>query len=135
MQIMHKDGKIALSPIQDKEYENGFSLLIKESGLYNLNNIRIEVCPASTQDGENNFIAVLPLIFRQCFKDDVIENMGRKVNKQSLNKQGLKDDRIISVIDQHGTAAFIGSRGILAKRELPELNDCNECSLIVVSNI
>jgi tRNA(Ile)-lysidine synthase len=130
VQIKHKNGKIALSPVQDKDCESGFSLLIKESGLYNLNNIRIEVCPASAQDGENSFIAALPLVFRQCFKDDIIENTGRKINKQ-----GLKDNPIISVVDKQGIAAFIGSKGILAKRELPEPYNCNECSLIVVSNI
>jgi hypothetical protein len=128
VQIQHKDGKIALSLIRDKDCESGFSLLIKEKGLYNLNNIQIEVCQASAQDGENSFTAVLPLVFRQYFKDDVIENIGKKVNKQSL-----KNDRIISVVDKQGIAALIGSNGILAKRELPELYNCNEFNLIVVS--
>jgi tRNA(Ile)-lysidine synthase len=49
LDVKQKDGKVILSAKKKDFSESGFSLLIKEPGLYNLNNIAIEVRP--TGDG------------------------------------------------------------------------------------
>jgi tRNA(Ile)-lysidine synthase len=49
--LMREDGKVALSPKNRDFSESGFSLLIKEPGLYNLNNISIEARPNPADNG------------------------------------------------------------------------------------
>jgi tRNA(Ile)-lysidine synthase len=49
--LRRKGGKIALSPKNRDFSESGFSLLIKEPGLYNLNNISIEMRPNPADNG------------------------------------------------------------------------------------
>ena len=54
--LKREGGKVALSPKNRDFYENGFSLLIKEPGLYNLNNISIEVRSAGGGPAESGFV-------------------------------------------------------------------------------
>jgi tRNA(Ile)-lysidine synthase len=56
LEVEQKDGKVILSAKKKDFSESGFSLLIKEPGLYNLNNITIEVRP--TGDGHVFFVTV-----------------------------------------------------------------------------
>jgi tRNA(Ile)-lysidine synthase len=56
LNVSQKDGKVVLSAKKKDFSERGFSLLIKEPGLYNLNNIAIEVRP--TGDGYVFFVTV-----------------------------------------------------------------------------
>jgi tRNA(Ile)-lysidine synthase len=58
LDVRQKDGKVVLSAKKKDLSESGFSLLIKEPGLYNLNNITIEVRP--TGDGHVFFVTVRP---------------------------------------------------------------------------
>jgi tRNA(Ile)-lysidine synthase len=56
LDVKQKDGKVSLSAKKKEFSESGFSLLIKEPGLYNLNNIAIEVRP--TGDGHIFYVKV-----------------------------------------------------------------------------
>jgi tRNA(Ile)-lysidine synthase len=56
LELKKKDGKVVLSAKKKDFSERGFSLLIKEPGLYNLNNIAIEVRP--TGDGHVFFVTI-----------------------------------------------------------------------------
>jgi hypothetical protein len=106
-----------LSPVRRDFSENGFSLLIKEPGLYNLNGISIEVRPFSGSDGKNGFFAVLPLVFRQSFNDDSLVFQGRKIKKRDLTENWLA-----AAEDMLGIAAFIGKAGVLFARDaFPEI--------------
>jgi tRNA(Ile)-lysidine synthase len=49
--LKREGGKVALSPKNRDFYESSFSLLIKEPGLYNLNNISIEVRQCLAEGG------------------------------------------------------------------------------------
>jgi len=118
LKVRQKNGEIVMSSVKKDNFsEAGFSLLIKEPGLYNLNNINIEVFSASAEETcasiSSVFFAGLPLLLRPCFNSDFIENNGRKVKKRDLTGSRL------TCADSFGTAAFIGSNGVLAKRELP----------------
>jgi tRNA(Ile)-lysidine synthase len=75
------EGKISLFLAKKSPRETGFSLLIKEPGLYNLNNISIEV---SGNEGNEGFLAALPLVFRRSvtegrIKDEVTESTGEQI--------------------------------------------------------
>jgi len=111
-------GKIVLSVKKNSVCESGFSLLIKEPGLYNLKKISVEVYPPEAltqfdrQSGGNGFFAVLPLVFRQPLKDDFLFSGGRKISCRAAAA-------FLSAIDALGVAAFIGSKGILFARDLP----------------
>jgi tRNA(Ile)-lysidine synthase len=54
--LRREGGKVALSPKNRDFSESAFSLLIKEPGLYNLNNISIEVRPAGDGPGKNGYV-------------------------------------------------------------------------------
>jgi tRNA(Ile)-lysidine synthase len=54
--LRREGGKVALSPKNRDFSESGFSLLIKEPGLYNLNNISIEVRPVGDDSAKNGFV-------------------------------------------------------------------------------
>jgi len=51
LKVRRGSGKVTLSGKKNEFSESGFSLLIKEPGLYNLNNISIEAGPCSKEDG------------------------------------------------------------------------------------
>jgi tRNA(Ile)-lysidine synthase len=58
--LLRRDGgKVALSPKNRDFSESSFSLLIKEPGLYNLNNISIEVRPAGDGSAKNGFVILV----------------------------------------------------------------------------
>jgi tRNA(Ile)-lysidine synthase len=54
--LKREGGKVALSPKKGDFSESGFSLLIKEPGLYNLNNISVEVRPAGDGPANKGFV-------------------------------------------------------------------------------
>jgi len=118
LKVSQENGEIVLSAVKKgNSSETGFSLLIKEPGLYNLYNINIEIASISAEKTcaaiSSGFYTGLPLLLRPCFNSDFIENNGRKVKKRDLTGSRL------TCADSFGTAAFIGSNGVLAKRELP----------------
>ncbi|MDR1840295.1 MAG: tRNA lysidine(34) synthetase TilS [Treponema sp.] len=117
LRVRHEGEKVALSPVRKDFSETGFSLLIKEPGLYNLINrrINIEVRQFSAQNADSGFFACLPLIFRRTFKDDFLVSRGKKVKKRDLAER-----RLVSAVDRLGTAAFIGSQGLLFARDIPQ---------------
>jgi len=132
LKVVHENGKIVMSAVKKNNYsETGFSLLIKEPGLYNLYNINIEIASVSAEKTcaaiSSAFFSGLPLLLRPCFNGDFIENNGRKVRKKDL-----KGSRLVCA-DSFGTAAFIGSKGILAKRELPLNYNENEFFAVKIS--
>jgi tRNA(Ile)-lysidine synthase len=129
LRVRRKNGVIVLSPIRRDFSESGFSLLIKEPGLYNLNNIGIEVRPFYEHDGKNGFFAALPLVFRQSYKSDILVNRGKKIRRRTL-----AESRIVSAEDMMGIAAFTGRTGVLAKRDmLPETYN-GQVYLVTVNN-
>jgi len=115
LRIRHRRGKVALSLARKDFSETGFSLLIKEPGLYNLNRISVEVCPFSAQNDNGGFFSCLPLVFRRSFKDDFLVSRGKKIKKRDLAGR-----RLISAVDRFGTAAFIGPEGLFARDTPPE---------------
>jgi tRNA(Ile)-lysidine synthase len=110
LRVRREGGKLVLSLKKKEYYERGFSLLIKEPGLYNLKYISIEVCPLPAQNEEGAFAAALPLVFRRSFKDDFLTVKGKKIH-------GDLKDRQICALDVFGTAAFIGPCGLAAARD------------------
>jgi tRNA(Ile)-lysidine synthase len=115
--LVRKDDKrVAISASVKRLSESGFSLLIKEPGLYNLMNIGLEVRLLSApheRNGDTHFYAGLPLVFRRCCNDDFLVSRGRKITRRDLAEAR------VSAADGMGTAAFIGGKGLLAGRELP----------------
>jgi tRNA(Ile)-lysidine synthase len=112
MELRVRGDAVAAFPRRRRIYMEGFSLLIKEPGVYTLKGLRIEVCPASSQNrgGKNAFTAELPLVFRKALGDDCILYRGRKRRPAKLpNRQVPPEDReIITAEDAGGPAAFIG---------------------------
>ena len=116
LRVRREGEKIALSIVRKDYSETGFSLLIKEPGLYNLNNrrISIEVSSFSAQNADSGFLACLPLVFRRTFKDDFLVSRGKKIKRRDLAER-----RLVSAVDRFGTAAFVGPQGILFVRDTP----------------
>jgi tRNA(Ile)-lysidine synthase len=94
--------------------ETGFSLLIKEPGIYKLDLCpRIEtstltVCPLSA--GLGGFIAALPLVLRPAYNDDFIVRVDRRLSLKDLRGSLPKSRRAVPVtaaLDSQGVAAFI----------------------------
>jgi tRNA(Ile)-lysidine synthase len=117
LQIKHENEKVILRSARNNLCETGFSLLIKEPGLYNLNRIGIEVTPYSTESedvkqGFASFYTCLPLVFRPCFKDDFPVNNEKKTVRRKLGR------KVISVADKFGTAAFICNTEIIFGRDI-----------------
>jgi len=100
----------ALAPVFS---ERGFSLLIKEPGLYTLKRISIKVCRDTQRPGNGGFFACLPLVFRRSFNDDFLVCEGKKITRR-----GLKGN-LISAVDRLGTAAFTGRSKVLFARDSP----------------
>jgi tRNA(Ile)-lysidine synthase len=76
--------KFQISLKKNTVYENGFSLLIKEPGLYTLKNIMIEVFPYMGQDKRGGFCTGLPVAIRGSYsglKDSLtIHDMPREAD-------------------------------------------------------
>jgi tRNA(Ile)-lysidine synthase len=116
LRVEKDEKRVVISASAKRLSESGFSLLIKETGLYNLMNIGVEVCLLSAPYERSRdvcFYAGLPLVFRLSCKDDFLVSKGRKIERRDLAKAA------ISAVDRMGTAAFIGEKGLLAGRELP----------------
>jgi tRNA(Ile)-lysidine synthase len=123
MKVCKQGRQVVITALKNSLCESGFSLLIKEPGFYNLKSIAIEVRPVFTQDahqqcGADGFYACLPLVFRQSFKDDFLVSKGKKIRRRDLVNASKMQGRICAA-DRMGTAAFIGSKGLLAVRDLP----------------
>ncbi|MDR2596890.1 MAG: tRNA lysidine(34) synthetase TilS [Treponema sp.] len=133
--VKQENGKVILSEVKrESPSESGFSLLIKEPGLYNLYNIDIEVISVTAEKTSsvisNGFYAGLPLLLRPCFNSDFIENNGRKVKKRDFTGR-----KIICAVDRFGTAAFLGLKRILSKRELKlNYNEVNFFAVKILYN-
>jgi len=149
--LCQKDGKIVLSVKKSGFSERGFSLLIKEPGLYNLKKVSIEVLE-SRESGvpapqEGRFFAALPLVFRRSFKDDFLVCKGKKTTRRNLAKNTVSAIKtadtspigdienaaylLISAIDRFGTAAFISEGGVLFGRDKPQ--ECDGSAFYFVS--
>jgi tRNA(Ile)-lysidine synthase len=106
-----------------KVSERGFSLLIKAPGFYNLKRVTIEVRAGAvgSTGGETPgaFCALLPLVLRPANTGDRIVRGGRKTAPGDAAK-GRGRERMASAVDRRGTAAFIGTHGLLLAREFPE---------------
>jgi tRNA(Ile)-lysidine synthase len=123
--IERRQGLIILSP-KRRSWEEGFSLLIKEPGLYKLKGIVIE-CTSSPPPGKGSFSAALPLALRRRFKDDTIRRRAYKEpgagSGGPLGPPPGFQYTCISALDAEGVAAFIGGErgtagfGIIASRE------------------
>jgi tRNA(Ile)-lysidine synthase len=90
------------------EYEAGFSRLIKAPGRYKLKGFMIET--ARPGEGKQGFFALLPLVIRRNFHDDVMIVKGRKRSvKKALDRIPRSEyTDIINIGDAEGTAAVIG---------------------------
>jgi tRNA(Ile)-lysidine synthase len=125
LRVRREGGKLVLALKKKEYYERGFSLLIKEPGLYNLKYISIEVRPLTARDEEGAFAAALPLVFRRSFKDDFLTVNGKKI-------RGNLKDRQVCALDVFGAAAFIGPCGLAAARD--NLNGGELFSVRISSN-
>ncbi|MDR3020218.1 MAG: tRNA lysidine(34) synthetase TilS [Treponema sp.] len=130
VRVKIKDDKVVLFPgrgFKGGVSESGFSLLIKEAGLYTLKRTGIEVRAVSAMNSADSggFFASLPLVFRRSFKGDFVENSGRKIRKRDLpSGGGFPKSKFVSAVDRFGTAAFIGSGGLLfARDKITETDD------------
>ena len=113
LRIKRDGGRVLLLGKRDDIFERGFSLLIKEPGLYTLKRTTIEVSPFIDSGNSVGFCASLPIVFRPCFKDDSLVTAGRTIKPKDLVKSRK---RLISAADRFGIAAFIRAGEILAKR-------------------
>ena len=107
-----ESGKILLRRTRNNSSETGFSLLINEPGLYNLNSIGIKILPYSQEmeglkQSFNCFYAGLPLVLRQSFNDDFLVSKGKKVTRGECASLKIQGGSVISAVDMCGTAAFI----------------------------
>jgi tRNA(Ile)-lysidine synthase len=115
--VERRRGLIVLSS-KKHIWEEGFSLLIKEPGLYKLKELVIE-CTSFPQPGKETFSAALPLVMRRCFKDDVIRRRvhGEPGPGERKTAEGFLGFRpgfqytCISALDAEGVTAFIGGDG------------------------
>jgi tRNA(Ile)-lysidine synthase len=110
--------RVILSPPRRKTGEAGFSLLIKEPGLYKLGGAGLEVVPAlqSGSPAGKGFYAVLPLLVRRCFTGDRLLRRGGKTGPAAL---GTAVSGALCALDARGIAAFINPApgGALLERE------------------
>jgi len=119
-----RDGFVTLRPVTRKPGERGFSLLIKEAGLYTLKanvsglkkDLRINagVSPDREKPFSGTvFSAGFPLVFRNHSKGDCIVRGGHKRRfsdiLDSVARSGYTG--IITVCDAEGPVAFVASGG------------------------
>jgi tRNA(Ile)-lysidine synthase len=104
--------------------ERGFSLLIKEPGIYKLKWLRIQAFPGETVEppspgGTAGFFACPPVALRRCYPGDVVVRRGRSCRGAEIAGDATC---LIAVEDALGLAAFIagardGSVTVLAGEE------------------
>jgi tRNA(Ile)-lysidine synthase len=105
--ILKKDaGRITLN--LPRIGETGFSLLIKEPGIYKLKGLGIRAL-SERNTGAAGFFAVPPLVIRKNYPEDYIIQGGRKRRgAESVRKAGLPVFGLITAEDSRGPVAFIG---------------------------
>jgi tRNA(Ile)-lysidine synthase len=122
LRVSRNGGHVQLSPEKDRAAEQGFALLIKEPGLYTLKKAAVEARSCfnygENAGGGEGFFALLPLVLRFACKGDCLVRNGRKITPRDLAK-GPERGRLLSAVDRLGTAAFIGPKGLLLRRESP----------------
>jgi tRNA(Ile)-lysidine synthase len=112
---LRKDAQHIMILAVEKDEDSGFCLLIKAPGSYNLKGIAVEVADVHPADyhpvdcHQNVFFSLLPLVFRPCFGE-----FPRAVTTAPPAITGLA---AIVAEDFLGTAAFIGTDGLLQCRE------------------
>jgi tRNA(Ile)-lysidine synthase len=105
-----KSGMVIISGEKSGASQEGFSLLIKEPGLYKLNSVAFEVLSvspaASGKDGGVGFFVTLPFVLRRSLKSDGIIKAGRRIRAADFGK-AVSTGMLISAVDREGIAAFI----------------------------
>ncbi|GHU88049.1 hypothetical protein FACS189476_04490 [Spirochaetia bacterium] len=121
-----KGPNIVIEPGKNEVWEAGFSLLIKEQGIYKLKNdivsgFSLEVCPFKVRESvalsagkerANGFYTALPLVLRPAFNDDfIILKTGQRLSLADVRgRTEFKNGTLISAaVDCRGVAAFIGT--------------------------
>jgi tRNA(Ile)-lysidine synthase len=138
--LKKENGFVILSRAGETEREYGFSLLIKEPGLYTLKGITFEVkasgrgsVPLPERSRGPVFFAVLPFVLRGAYPDDRLERAGRKYVPSDVGKKtGKKGSLLMSAADIQGIAAFIActDRPVpVVCRDSPESGECVECTV------
>jgi tRNA(Ile)-lysidine synthase len=114
--ISVKGASVIIGPGRNPVGEAGFSLLIKEPGIYKLNRLSLEVRSLGAFDAEKEplkgFYAALPLILRPGFKGDVIiDRTGRRVSFTDVRGRAEFQNcaAVSAAVDERGAAAFIGA--------------------------
>ena len=109
-------GQVIVRKTRPRISERGFSLLIKEAGLYTLKGVTIEAANGLDSGGEtvSSFQARLPLVFRRALKSDCVAEDSGKIVKARAFSGGMRK-RLISAVSTQGIAAFIGPEGLLAR--------------------
>jgi tRNA(Ile)-lysidine synthase len=113
--VREEGGFIILSR-EEEEGEEGFSLLIKEPGLYTLKGISIEVKEpgqdSGLNKGENLFFAGLPLVFRGVWPGDFPLLKGKRSVRSGAGKA-----RAVCAADAGGPAALIEDTRVFFARK------------------
>jgi len=125
LRAQYGNGRILLKKTGVPAFESGFSLLIKEPGVYTLKGITVEVTPSSTvtDAGERAFPALLPLVFRRALKGDYIIRNGKKIMAEKAFNASRRA-RLLSAIDRRGTRAFIEPGGLLLAHDAAQRGEC-----------
>ncbi|GHV67194.1 hypothetical protein AGMMS49928_03670 [Spirochaetia bacterium] len=109
---------------------DGFSLLIKEPGIYKLEELIVEAVSGVSAQGKAAFYARLPLVLRPWHKDD-------RINRRAATPAAQGAEQVLTAEDSAGLAAFISrkKRGveILLRREGEQ--DAPEIFLITISGV
>jgi tRNA(Ile)-lysidine synthase len=109
--IERRDSGILLVPRKVPVFETGFSLLIKEPGLYKLKELTVECVPPGEIRGREGFFAELPLVFRRNYGDDYIIKAGLRRYWPKMGGRVFRSQftEVITAADVRGAAAFIGA--------------------------
>jgi tRNA(Ile)-lysidine synthase len=108
--LKRTDRQVIISGKGPGRHEAGFSLLIKEPGLYKLKEVIVEVLPEFSPEtreaGAGVFLTSLPLVLRRSFNEDWLIKAGRKFRPADL--KGGAGFSLLSAVHASGIAAFIG---------------------------
>ncbi|MDR1566581.1 MAG: tRNA lysidine(34) synthetase TilS [Treponema sp.] len=114
----------------------GFSLLIKDPGIYTLKG-KLTVTAGSVPDSGavpgdgKSFCAGYPLVFKPCTREGSILKAGHKRSFSDILKEApRKSMELIAAVDQEGVAAVIGAGKVLLSRDdVPEAAESERPSL------
>jgi tRNA(Ile)-lysidine synthase len=88
--------------------ETGFSLLIKEPGIYKLKGLSVGAF-SERNTGAAGFFAIPPLAIRKNYPEDyIIQGSRKRRGAESARKAGLPVSGLITAEDSRGPVAFIG---------------------------